>query len=199
MESACEKMVEFEGAKWPRQIIAAAIWGVLAGWLDYLFHHRWLPHLVITVWPNFGLFSVSGIWFGAWGILAAYIGNTISSMSLLGFTVSAAQSLGTVCAVLIPAWGFRRFKGDPRIKTSRDGVIFMVFGVFLSSLASTLIVPPIWYHFGFIPNMAALLYVVLPGWFIGSTILNVIVGFPTLMLFSELIIKAKAYCKGWIS
>ena len=75
----------------------------------------------------------------------------------------------------------------------------MVFGVFLSSLASTLIVPPIWYHFGVIPNMAALLYVVLPGWFIGSTILNVIVGFPMLMLFSGLIVKARAYCKGWFS
>ena len=74
-------MGEFERAKWPRQIMGAAIWGVLVGWLGYLFHHSWLPHFVITVWPDFGVFAVSGIWFGAWGILAAYIGNTISSMS----------------------------------------------------------------------------------------------------------------------
>jgi hypothetical protein len=191
--------VDIEKAKWPRQIIAAAIWGVLVGWLEYLFYHSWLPHFVITVWSDFGLFSVSGIWFGAWGILAAYIGNTMGHGSALGFEVSALCSVGTILAVLVPAWAFRRFKGDPRLKTSRDAFLFLLFGAIVPSFISAFITPPIQFLYGFIPNIAALTQIVMPGWFLSNTIYTSIFGFPLLLIFSRILVHIRAYCRGWFS
>lgn len=179
-------------------VVVTAVMGGLIGVIGYL-THMFLPHFVFSVWPTVGLFAVAGIWFGGWGILASYIGNTISSMAALGLAVSALQSISTVFQALIPAWAFRRFKADPALKTSRDGFIFMVFAVVIAGIVSTLIGPPIWYLFGFVPNPDALIYTAMPIWLVGNLVLTPLVAWPLLKATSSAVMKSRAYVKKWLA
>jgi len=191
------KMVEFERAEWPRQIIAAAIWGVIIAWKNHL-THMFIPYSGISSFLMW-LDVAAGIWFGVWGIAAAYIGTTIGYSLAFGFEVSALQSIDMILAALVPAWAFRRFKGDPRLKTSRAAFLFLLFGVIVRSFISTFITPPIWFLYGFIPNITALTQVVMPGWFLSNTIYTSIFGFPLLLIFSRILVHVRAYCRGWFS
>lgn len=179
-------------------VVVTSVMSGLIAVIGYL-THNFLPHFIITVWPTTGLFAVAGIWFGGWGILASYIGNTISAMSALGLAVSAAQSISTIFQALIPAWAFRFFKADPRLTTSRDGTIFMIFGVIIPGFVSTLIAPPIWYIFGVVPNVEALIYVMMPGWFLSNVVITPIVAMPLLKATSGAVIKTRAYVKRWLA
>jgi len=179
-------------------VVVTAVMSGLIAVIGYL-THNFLPHLVITVWPTVGLFAVAGIWFGAWGVLAAYIGNTISAMSALGLVVSALQSISTIFQALIPAWAFRFFKADPRLTTSRDGTIFMIFGVVIPGFVSTLIAPPIWYIFGLVPTMDALIYLMMPGWFLSNVVITPLIAIPLLKAVSGAVMKSRAYTKGWLA
>jgi len=190
-------MVEFEKAIWPRQIIGAAIWCALIAVIEYLSHMVLCEPVIF--WSSMWIYVASGIWFGAWGVVAAGVGTTVSWMSALGFEVSALSSVGTILAALVPAWAFRHFKGDPRIKTSRDAFGFMVFGVFIPSFLSTLITSSIWYLYRIIPNIDALTKVVMPSFFLSNAIYTPIFGFILLLYFSNDVIDTRAYCKGWFS
>lgn len=202
----------FEKAMWPRQIIWAAAMGVsaivmgfgspllvvlgyplvdvvsspwgIAGFLGYI------PHLL------WGLFSVAGVLFGAWGVLAVCVSATVSNLSSFPSNIAALQSVSTLLVALIPAWAFRHFKGDPRLRTARDGVLFMVFAVILANLTSTLIAHTLLYIYRVIPNLEALFYTT-QWWFLKTSISTLIFGFPVQMLISRIVIKARAYCKGW--
>ena len=179
-------------------VVVTAVMSGLIAVIGYL-THNFLPHMVITVWPTTGLFAVAGIWFGAWGVLAAYIGNTISAMSALGLVVSAAQSISTIFQALIPAWAFRFFKADPRLMTSRDLTIFMVFGVIVPGFVSTLIAPPIWFIFGLVPTVEALVYFMMPTWFFSNAIITPIIAWPLLRATSGAVMKSRAYVKRWLA
>jgi len=179
-------------------VVVTAVMSGLIAVIGYL-THMFLPHFVITVWPTVGLFAVAGIWFGAWGVLAAYIGNTISAMSALGLVVSALQSISTIFQALIPAWAFRFFKADPRLTTSRDGTIFMIFGVVIPGFVSTLIAPPIWYIFGVVPNVDALIYVMMPAWFLSNVLITPLIAVPLLKATSGAVMKSRAYVKKWLA
>lgn len=189
--------VDIEKAKWPRQIIAAAIWGVIIAWKNYL-THMFIPQSGICSYLMW-LDVAAGIWFGVWGITAAYIGTTIGYSRALGFEVSALQSIGMILAALVPAWAFRRFKGDPRLETSRDAFLFLLFGVIVPSFISTFITPPIRFLYGFFPNIAVLTQVVMPGWFLSNIFNTSIFGFPLLLIFSRILVHVRAYCRGWFS
>ena len=179
-------------------VVVAAVMSGLIAVIGYL-THMFLPHFIISVWPTTGLFAVAGIWFGGWGILAAFIGNTISSMPALGLAVSALQSISTIFQALIPAWAFRFFKANPNLKTSRDGTIFMIWGTVIAGLVSTLIAPPIWYLFGFVPNVDALIYAMMPAWFLSNLLITPIVAMPLLKATSDAVMKSRAYVKRWLA
>ena len=179
-------------------VVVTAVMSGLIAVVGYL-THNFLPHLPITVWPSTGLFAVAGIWFGAWGALASYVGNTISAMSALGLLASALQSISSIFQALIPAWAFRFFKADPNLKTSRDVMIFFVFGVIVAGFVSTLIGPPIWYLFGFIGDIDALIYVVMPGWFLSNVVLTPVIAMPLLKATSAAVMKSRAFVKRWLA
>lgn len=209
-------MSELERAKFPRQIIGAVLLGAFAYVLG-LFP----PHNVLGLYPlSFGVGVAAGVLFGFWGVLAVYISHVLIFLSSMGSELSVLVSLAPLVQALIPAWAFRQFKVDPRIKTMRDVVIFSVSGVVLSSLASTLIGPTAMFFYGVIPNQDALLYIVMPRWLLSASILTLLplslliltllanvwglfltlfTGLPLLLLGSRITIKNKAYCKGWFS
>ena len=179
-------------------IVVTSVMSGLIAVIGYM-THMFLPHLVITVWPTVGLFAVAGIWFGSWGVLAAYVGNTVSCLAALPLAVAVLQSVSTIFQALIPAWAFRFFKANPGLTTSRDGTIFMVFGVVLPGFVSTLIAPPIWYIFGLVPTMAALIWIMMPGWFFSNVVVTPLIAVPLLKATSGAVMKSRAYVKRWLA
>jgi hypothetical protein len=197
------KMDAFESATWPRQLIGAAIVSTsitAIGCLPYTY--SFLGWLNMYFWLEVGLYSVSGIWFGAWGVFAAYAGSVLAwSMrtqyhSPVAFLGSMFFSCGAFFQALISAWAFRHFKGDPRIRTSEDAWLFVVFGIFFGGLAHTLtFIVLASFGMPYLLDLRALMSY----WFFANALPALILGFPLLLLGSAIIIKAKAYCKGWAS
>lgn len=76
------------------------------------------------------------LWFGGWGVIAAYIGCFIGAGMLGGvpFKVNLYWSAADVWQVLIPLAAFKAFNADVGLKTRRDFVIFLIFGWLLNSL-----------------------------------------------------------------
>ncbi|MFQ5999547.1 MAG: hypothetical protein ACE5J6_02090 [Candidatus Bathyarchaeia archaeon] len=144
------------------------------------------------------LFPLAGIWFGAWGVLAVYIGNMIAVLPVNPLHIAPLLALSAIAQSAIPAWAFKFFKADPRLKIARDVVVFVLFGVFLNSLAGTLIGPTVWYIFGAV-SWRMLITVSMPSWFIRGLIINTIISIPLLKLLSGTVIEARAYCEGWFS
>lgn len=179
-------------------VVVTAVMSGLIAVIGYLVH-QFLPHLIITVWPTTGLFACSGIWFGLWGVLASFIGNSVASVSALGLAIGITQSTSTIVQALIPAWAFRFFKADPRINTSRDMTIFMAFGVVIPGFLSTLIGPTVWYIFGVIPSVEGLFYVAMPGWFFSNLVITPAIALPLLKATSGAVMRSRAYVKRWLA
>jgi hypothetical protein len=112
--------------------------------------------------------------------------------------ISALQSIGIALAASIPAWAFKRFRGDPRLKNSREAFLFMMFGVALPSLTYVLVTPSILSIFGYYP-ISLLINVVIPSLFLRNTIFTLVFGFLMLLLFSRMVVNNRAYCRGWFS
>jgi hypothetical protein len=179
-------------------VVVTAVMSGLIAVIGYM-THMFLPHFVISVWPTTGLFAVAGIWFGAWGVLAAYIGNTVSCLAAFPLTLAAAQSVSTVFQALIPAWAFRRFKANPGLKTSRDSTIFMIWANVIAGFVSTLIGPTVWYLFKWVPTTDSLFYILMPGWFISNLIITPLIAIPLLKATSGAVTKSRAYVKRWLA
>ncbi|MCZ7401321.1 MAG: hypothetical protein O8C61_03780 [Candidatus Methanoperedens sp.] len=80
---------------------------------------------------------VFALWFGLWGAIAAYIGCFIGAGMATGLPpyVNAYWSLADFWEVLIPLAAFRILGADAGLKTKRDFLIFVIFGVVLNNLA----------------------------------------------------------------
>lgn len=197
------------------RVLGAAVTGILVFLLEYLSirYLRYSPYPIILpvielefmdfvgFLPPQALFALAGIWFGAWGILAAYAGEVMALVSLgpLGpfyfYPFSAFYSFSVLVGGLVPAWAFRRFKADPRLKTSRDVFIYVFFGVLLTSALSSLAGATAWYIRRGVPSIGFMW----PLWFQSSLVWGTIGGTPALKAFSGIMMKTKAYCKGWFS
>ena len=95
-------------------------------------------------WTGIVVQQVGPIWFGAWGVLAGaifpFFSNAIAGTP---FYVSLAYIPANAIQAFLPAWAFRRFKLDPRLKSARDYIglfIAMVVSSALGALYSVLVV-----------------------------------------------------------
>lgn len=186
--------VEIETAKWPRQIIGATVIGVLITFLAPVVSHS---HFIFT-WLFFfifvGVITIVGIWFGAWGVSASLLGTLIipriwvwleHPWPILTYThYLYIHPPAIILQTLLPAWAFRQFKGDPRIKKMNDLWLLLVFGMFLPGYLIPIIS-------GF--STLAPLYFIFIMFSTGSASL------PLLLIGSRIVIKARAYCRGWFS
>jgi hypothetical protein len=80
---------------------------------------------------------VFALWFGGWGVLAAYIGCYLGAGWLGGMphAVNLYWSLADVWQVLIPLAAFKAFDADVGLRTKRDLSVFLGFGWLLNNLA----------------------------------------------------------------
>jgi hypothetical protein len=77
------------------------------------------------------------LWFGMWGAIAAYIGCFIGAGMGTGLppVFNVFWSLADLWQVLIPLVAFRIAGADAGLKTKRDFLIFLIFGLVLNNLA----------------------------------------------------------------
>ena len=76
------------------------------------------------------------LWFGGWGVIAAYVGCFIGAGLLGGMPhgVNLYWSLADVWQVLIPLAAFKAFDADVGLRTRRDFLIFLIFGWLLNNV-----------------------------------------------------------------
>lgn len=152
---------------------------------------------VSAFWPGQAVQSIGSIWYGWWGGIAAalfpLISNSLSGSAPL--PVSIAYLPANLLQGMIAGWAFRKFMADPSLKDGRDWGIFILWGAIVPNAigagwGSTMLVA-----FGLITQAAQL--VTFFGWFVGNTIPTIILGGLILKFVSPLVVKTKAFCKGY--
>lgn len=142
---------------------------------------------------------VFALWFGAWGVIAAYAGCYIGAGILGGMPhgVNLYWSVADIWQVLIPLLAFRGLKADVSLRTKRDFLIFLVFGWALNNVigaswgAATLAIGGLsaWNE---VPG-------VLIGWLTGNLIVTMAIT-PLLLRFATPYIqRAGLYVRGYWS
>jgi integral membrane sensor domain MASE1 len=152
---------------------------------------------VSAFWPGQAVQSIGAVWFGWWGGIAAalfpLISNSLSGSAPL--PVSIAYLPGNLLQGMVAAWAFRHFKSHPALESSRDWWIWIIWGAIVpnaigAAWGSTMLV-----GFGLITQAAQ--FVTFLGWFVGNTIPTLILGSIVLKYVSPLVIRSKAFCKGY--
>ncbi|HMA05989.1 MAG TPA: hypothetical protein VKO45_08705 [Methanomicrobiales archaeon] len=84
-----------------------------------------------------GFMIAFALWFGGWGVLAAYLGCILGAGLVAGVPgwLNPVWSLADLWQVLIPLAAFRAFHADVGLSTRRDFGIFLAFGWFANNLA----------------------------------------------------------------
>jgi len=147
-------------------------------------------------WTGIAVQQVGGIWFGGWGVLAGaifpFFSNAIAGTPfyvLLGYVPANAVQ------AFLPAWAFRRFKADPRLKSGRDYLILflsMLVANAFGALWSPLVVLR---GFGLLTTESLPLFVW--GWFGGNMIAGIVFNFILLKALSPVVIRTPAFVKRW--
>lgn len=147
-------------------------------------------------WTGIAVQQVGPIWFGGWGVLAGaifpFFSNAIAGTP---FYVSLAYVPANAIQAFLPAWAFRRFKADPRLKSGRDYAILLVSMIVSSAfgaLWSTLVVLR---GFGLLTTDSVPLFVW--GWFGGNVLAGLVFNFILLKALSGVVIRTPAFVKKW--
>ncbi|MCD4674252.1 MAG: hypothetical protein K8R77_16440 [Anaerolineaceae bacterium] len=149
-------------------------------------------------WTGIAVQQVGAVWFGIWGVIAGavfpFFSNAIAGTP---FYVSLAYIPANAVQAFLPAWVFRKFKLDPRLKTKRDYLYF--FGAMLVSSAfgalwSTLVVLR---GFGLLTTESLPLFIW--GWFGGNVVAGVVFNFVLLKALSGVVIRTPAFVKRWLA
>ncbi len=152
---------------------------------------------VSAFWPGQAVQSIGSIWFGGWGAIASFLFPLISN-SLSGsapLPVSIAYIPGNLAQGIIAAIAFRIFKSDPSLRTSKDWIVWILLGAILPNAIGAIWGTGVLLAFGLVTSAAALTTVL--GWFIGNSIPSIILGSIILKFVSPLVLRSKAFCKGW--
>ncbi|MEN4011699.1 MAG: hypothetical protein ROW48_06665 [Bellilinea sp.] len=149
-------------------------------------------------WTGIAVQQVGAIWFGGWGVIAGavfpFFSNAIAGTP---FYVSAAYIPANAVQAFLPAFAFRYFKLDPRLKSGRDFLIFfasMVVSSAFGALWSTLVVLR-----GFNLLTTDSLPLFIWGWFGGNVVAGVVLNFILLKALSAVVIRTPAFVKRWLS
>ncbi len=152
---------------------------------------------VSAFWPGQAVQAVGGIWFGGWGVLAGmffpFVSNALSGSAPI--PVSAAYLPANFLQAVLGAVAFRWLRADPRLRSSRDWWIWIVFGVLVANFVGAFWGTYVLTWFGLITVAAR--STALLGWFIGNTIPSLIFGSILLKYVTPMVLPSKAFVKGW--
>jgi len=147
-------------------------------------------------WTGIAVQQVGAIWFGAWGILAGVIFPFFSN-AIAGtpFYVSLAYIPANFVQAFLPAWVFRHFKLDPRLRSKRD-YGYLLLAMIVSSAFGALYSPLVVLKgFGLLTTESLPLFIW--GWFGGNVIAGIVFNFILLKALSGVVIRTTAFVKRW--
>jgi hypothetical protein len=152
---------------------------------------------VATIYFAVAFMIVFALWFGGWGVIAAYIGCYVGAgvLASMSHVVALYWSLADVWQVLIPLVAFRTFKANIDLRTRKDVSIFLVFGVILNNLigagwgAATLAIGRV------IPWGNVI--VIFGSWFATNLIVTAIIATPMLRYLTPHVRRARVYVTGY--
>jgi hypothetical protein len=136
------------------------------------------------------------LWFGIWGVIATYIGCFIGAGMTAGMPpdVNAFWSLADLWQVLIPLIVFRTSGADVGLKTKRDFLIFLIFGLVLNN-----VVGAGWGAITFAPGGISWGQDIFVGWLIGNLIVTIVITPLLLRHITPFIRRSGIYVKNyWI-
>ena len=148
-------------------------------------------------WPGQAIQAVGAVWYGMWGGIAAFvfplISNAMSGSAPL--PVSLAYIPGNFVQGIAAGWVFRQMKLDPRLNSVRDWLGFTLVGILAANAFGALWGSTVLRLFGMIPAESH--FVVWAGWFVGNSVASWILGVLMLKFISPLVMRTKAFCKGY--
>ena len=157
-----------------------------------------LGYGVTGFWPGVAVQAVGSIWFGLWGVAAGFlfpfISNTLAGAPLY---VSFAYLPSNLLQGLVPAFVFKYMKLDPRLRTAKDYIMYILFGVIINNVLGALWAVTALQAIGLITVESVPLF--FSGWTIGNGIPSLIFGIILLKALSPMVIRHKAFCKGWLA
>lgn len=135
------------------------------------------------------------LWFGVWGAIAAYIGCFIGAGMTAGLPpdVNVYWSLADLWQVLIPLIAFKTLGADVGLKTKRDFLIFLIFGLVLNNLVGA-----IWGSITIMPGFSWKQDIFV-SWFITNLIVTIVITPLLLRYITPYIKKSGLYVRNyWI-
>jgi integral membrane sensor domain MASE1 len=154
---------------------------------------------VSAFWPGQAVQAVGGIWFGLWGVIAGmffpFISNAMSGSAPI--PVSAAYLPANFLQAFLAAAAFRYLKADPRLRSGRDWAVWIVIGVLAANFLGAFWGTYVLTWFGLITEAART--TALLGWWVGNTIPSLIFGSILLKFVSPMVMRSKAFVKGWLA
>lgn len=157
-------------------------------------------------WTGITVQQVGAIWFGAWGVLAGTIFPIFSNMITgqppdLSNPVTSAPLFISLAYIpanflqgFLPAWAFRHYRADPRLRSGRDYVILLAAMV-VSSAFGALWSPLVLRMFGMLGSESLLLY--MWGWFGGNVVAGLVFNFILMQAFSGAVVRSAAFVRRW--
>jgi hypothetical protein len=146
---------------------------------------------------------VGSLWFGLWGVLAGglfpiiswMLNGTLPYVSLIYFPANVVQGL-------LPLAAFKYLNHDPRLRTSKDLVVYILSGAILNNILGSLVA------------VAALEVANVPhdmvgggislqhshfitAWTVGNAVPALVFGIILLKVLSPIVVKHRSFCKGW--
>ena len=151
---------------------------------------------VSAFWPGQAIQSVGTIWYGGWGAIAGIVFPMISNSisGAVALPISICYIPGNLAQAAIGAWAFHKFDCDPRLKSAKDWIVFLLFGTVLANAIGAAEGNLVLYLFGMITVEA--IPVSFFGWFVGNTVASAILGVIMLKFLSPLVMKTRTFCKG---
>ncbi|MEM2896742.1 MAG: hypothetical protein QW265_01230 [Candidatus Bathyarchaeia archaeon] len=157
-----------------------------------------LGYGVTGFWPGVAVQAVGSIWFGLWGVAAGFlfpfVSNTLAGAPLY---VSFAYLPSNLIQGLFPALTFKYMKLDPRLRSAKDYIMYIVSGVIINNILGALWAVTALQGIGLITVASVPLF--FSGWTIGNGVPSLIFGIILLKALSPMIVKHKAFCKGWLA
>lgn len=149
-------------------------------------------------WTGIAIQQVGAIWFGAWGVIAGaifpFFSNAIAGTP---FYVSLAYIPANAVQAFLPAWAFRYFKADPRLKSGRDYVILLVAMVVSSAFGALWSPLVVLRGFGLLTASSVPLFIF--GWFGGNVLAGIVFNFILLKALSAIVIRTPGFVKKWLA
>lgn len=150
---------------------------------------------VSAFWPGQAIQCVGTIWYGGWGAIAGsifpLISNALSGQAAL--LVSLCYLPGNFLQSVIGALAFRKFDCDPCLRTAKDWVVYVIFGVILANAVGAAESNLVLLLFGMVtPDMIPMSFL---GWWLGNAVASGILGVIMLKFLSPLVVKTKTFCK----